>query len=574
MGKQKTHEEFVQQVFNLVGDEYEVIGKYINARTKIKMKHNKCLNYINPIPDDFLSGKRCKFCQHRSFKKTTEEFQNEIDEIIHNRYKVIEEYKNCKTEIKIKDIISKEIINLKPNSFLKNIKKNNGIYIKSITYTTETFKKELNKINSNIDVLGEYIKSNIPILCRCTIDNHEWSPIPSSLLNDSGCPKCANVYKRTHEEFIEEIKLINENIIVIGTFTSIKNNILVKCLKCTGEWEPSSENLLSRYGCPYCANQKILIGFNDMWTINPELAKLLADSEDGYKYFQGSNKKVNFKCPDCGTILKNKSISNVRTHGLSCNKCSDGISYPNKFAFNLFEQLNIEFEYEFSPDWIKPKRYDFYFELNNKKYIFEMDGGLGHGKYNPLNNQTAEESKAIDDYKDKIAKEHEIKVIRIDCLKSELEYIKNNILSSQLNDLFDLSNIDWLECHEFCMNSFVKIACNLWNSNKYSVKEIATIIKVNSSTVIRYLKQGNKIKWCYYNSEEEKAKNLKNMTIKSISVTSKMVKCIETNQIFKSIMEASRVMGCSDSHISRCCKGKRKSCGKLEDGSKLHWEYI
>ena len=108
MNKNKTHEEFVQQVFNLVGDEYEVIGKYINARTKIKMKHNKCLNYINPIPDDFLSGKRCKFCQHRSFKKTTEEFQNEIDEIIHNRYKVIEEYKNCKTEIKIKDIISKE----------------------------------------------------------------------------------------------------------------------------------------------------------------------------------------------------------------------------------------------------------------------------------------------------------------------------------------------------------------------------------------------------------------------------------------------------------------------------------
>jgi len=40
------------------------------------------------------------------------------------------------------------------------------------------------------------------------------------------------------------------------------------------------------------------------------------------------------------------------------------------------------------------------------------------------------------------------------------------------------------------------------------------------------------------------------MTLKSIETTSKKVKCIETNQIFKSIMEASRQMGCGDSHIS------------------------
>lgn len=28
------------------------------------------------------------------------------------------------------------------------------------------------------------------------------------------------------------------------------------------------------------------------------------------------------------------------------------------------------------------------------------------------------------------------------------------------------------------------------------------------------------------------------------------------------------------SHIIKCCKGKLKSSGKLEDGTKLQWSYI
>jgi len=569
MGRKKTHEEFCKEVYNLVGDEYEVIGKYVNTRTKIKMKHNKCLNYINPTPDDFLNGKRCKFCQHRSFKKTTEEFQNEIDEISYNRYKVIEEYKNCKTEIKIKDTISKEIINFKPNSFLENIKRNNGIY-KSLTYTTETFKKELNKINSNIYVLGEYIKSNIPILCRCIIDNHEWSPIPSSLLNDSGCPKCANVYKRTHEEFVEEIRSINKNIIVINTFTTIKNNILVKCLKCTGEWEPSAESLLSGYRCPYCSNQKILIGFNDMWTTNPELAKLLANPEDGYKYFQGSNKKVDWKCASCNSLLRNKSIANVKNHGLSCNNCSDGISYPNKLMYNILNQLNVDFIPEYCPEWIKSKRYDFYFKLNNKEYIIEMDGGMGHGNYNLLSKMTPEESLAIDKYKEDLAIQHNTKVIRIDCVKSELGYIKNNILSSDLNTIFDLNKINWLECHKLSLNSLVKIACELWNTLEYSVKDIGILLKLNSSTIVRYLKKGTQIYWCKYNSNDEKIKNVKNNAI----LNSKKIRCIETDIVYNSMNEASKYINRSPKTISACCRGKNKTCGMSDDGTKLHWEYV
>ena len=71
-------------------------------------------------------------------------------------------------------------------------------------------------------------------------------------------------------------------------------------------------------------------------------------------------------------------------------------------------QLKIDFETEYSPEWIKPKRYDFYFD----GIIVEMDGGLGHGNYNSLNNMSGEDSKSIDNYKDKMAIEHGIQTQR------------------------------------------------------------------------------------------------------------------------------------------------------------------
>ena len=81
--------------------------------------------------------------------------------------------------------------------------------------------------------------------------------------------------------------------------------------------------------------------------------------------------------------------------------------------------------------------YDNYFVYNNKEYILEMDGGF-HSIDNLMNGQTVEESKSIDDYKDTMAKEHGIEVIRIDCYyksKDRLEYVKQNIIDSKLNKI-------------------------------------------------------------------------------------------------------------------------------------------
>ena len=72
----KTTEQFKQEAFNLVGDEYIVLGEYKNAKSTILMKHNciKCNNKFFIEPTNFLSGKRCPTCNESKGEKRIEKW--------------------------------------------------------------------------------------------------------------------------------------------------------------------------------------------------------------------------------------------------------------------------------------------------------------------------------------------------------------------------------------------------------------------------------------------------------------------------------------------------------------------
>ncbi len=63
-------------------------------------------------------------------------------------------------------------------------------------------------------------------------------------------------------------------------------------------WEVSPESRFSKKsvsGCPYCSNNKILIGFNDLKTLFPEIANE-AHGWDPKEVIPGSNKKLEWIC--------------------------------------------------------------------------------------------------------------------------------------------------------------------------------------------------------------------------------------------------------------------------------------
>lgn len=80
-------------------------------------------------------------------------------------------------------------------------------------------------------------------------------------------------------------------------------------------------------------------------------------------------------------------------------------------------------------------------------------------------------------------------------------------------------------------------------------------------------------------SEETKAKISKNnaKTMLGISTkdnpNSKPVICITTKRVFYSSKDAEAFYS-TGHHIQECCRGRRKSCGKLPDGTKLVWRFI
>ena len=61
----RTTEQFIKEVYELVGNEYKILGNYTTARNKILIKHNceLCDNHEFIItPDSFLRGTRCPKC--------------------------------------------------------------------------------------------------------------------------------------------------------------------------------------------------------------------------------------------------------------------------------------------------------------------------------------------------------------------------------------------------------------------------------------------------------------------------------------------------------------------------------
>lgn len=107
---------FKKKVFNLVGDEYTVIGTTEYSNLPIEMIHNKCGRHVFIRPNNFLNaGNRCKQCS--KLAKTNEEFDKKIIEIFGSgRFERLSDYVNTRTKIKIKDNLKQQIRYALPNA--------------------------------------------------------------------------------------------------------------------------------------------------------------------------------------------------------------------------------------------------------------------------------------------------------------------------------------------------------------------------------------------------------------------------------------------------------------------------
>ncbi|MDE6442762.1 MAG: hypothetical protein K2L12_08445, partial [Clostridia bacterium] len=159
--------------------------------------------------------------------------------------------------------------------------------------------------------------SNKKVSWICSQCGNRWeASIQARVQRDSGCPKCARIKggQTRHLTNLAQKGGITEQLL-LQEWNYEKNGDLVpqaitqgsnqkvwwKCSKCSEEWQAKVANraILGR-GCPYCSNQKIRIGRNDLATTHPQLATewdYVKNDKIPQEITYGSGKKFWWKCP-------------------------------------------------------------------------------------------------------------------------------------------------------------------------------------------------------------------------------------------------------------------------------------
>ena len=118
--------------------------------------------------------------------------------------------------------------------------------------THEEFVNELKTKNPNIEVLGRYINCSTKIEVKCLKCNNIWYTVPNSLIQGCGCPTCANNQKKTQQEFEYEMNNYNPYIEIVGKYKTANIPLEVKCKICGNEWIAKPSRLLHGAQCMSC----------------------------------------------------------------------------------------------------------------------------------------------------------------------------------------------------------------------------------------------------------------------------------------------------------------------------------
>ena len=153
--------------------------------------------------------------------------------------------------------------------------------------THDDFVEKAKLIRPDVEIVGYFTNVNTRLAVRCKNCGNEWDTIPAQLLSGYGCRKCGTEkahtkFRKTHNEFVNQLSLINPNIEVIGNYSGRHCKVTVKCASCGNIWEATAGSLLSGRGCSICSRklvaQKARKSHNDfvaqLFDINPNIEVL------------------------------------------------------------------------------------------------------------------------------------------------------------------------------------------------------------------------------------------------------------------------------------------------------------
>ena len=330
--RKKTNEEFIKEVYDLVGDEYTFLEEYINSATKIKCKHNLCGYEWHVTPNSFLSqNSRCPKCSKR---KSNDKFIKEVYELVGDEYTFLEEYIDTKTKIKCKHNKCGHIYFVSPNNFLNGNRCPQCMKLRRTIFNTKTneeFLREVyNLVGNEYTFLENYINSQTKIKCRHNKCRYEWYIKPNHFLRGHGCPKCnlkppGGSNKLTYEEIKNFIEIESSSGCKLLSKEYIDNQtkLTIQC-KCGKIFKTTFSNFQNKNQnkrqCNQCGKQNFISkNTKTNKEFIQEVFKLVNNEYTFLEEYKGSMTKIKCKHNKCGYIWNISPASFLK--GTRCPKC-------------------------------------------------------------------------------------------------------------------------------------------------------------------------------------------------------------------------------------------------------------
>ena len=219
----------------------EIVGKYVNNKVKILVRCGICDHEWNPVPNSLTRGCGCPKCA--GLIKTHGEFVDEMKEV-----------------------------------------------------------------NPTIKIVGQYIKNKLKVECCCLVCGNNWMVTPNSLLRGAGCPECskrrvANAHRKTHEDFIKEVKAINPYVEILDKYVGIKTKVECLCSLCGSKWYAIPDNLLHGEGCQKCKISKGELKIENFLK-NNNIDYIAQKKFDGLVGVGGKKLSYDFYIPNYKTLIE------------------------------------------------------------------------------------------------------------------------------------------------------------------------------------------------------------------------------------------------------------------------------
>ena len=127
------------------------------------------------------------------------------------------------------------------------------------------------------------------------------------------------------------------------------------CSKGHGWNAPIARRSTQNRGCPYCTNQKVLKGYNDLASKYPKLLKEWNYDKNDIKpdeILYGSARKVWWKCKDCGYEWETSVLYRTGRRKTNCPKCAPKLNREKQLANQISNEGSFGDNYpELLEEW-------------------------------------------------------------------------------------------------------------------------------------------------------------------------------------------------------------------------------